>query len=83
MIAHKHILSRSRCIPYHKPNRIVKMVRMVRMERMERMEKMKSNPLDVSYYVGKSIILFTLFYCGMNWYHYKELREENEKDDKK
>jgi hypothetical protein len=71
MIAHKHILARSRCIPYHKPNKIVRMV------------KMKSNPLDVSYYVGKSIILFTLFYCGMNWYHYKELREENEKDDEK
>lgn len=37
-----------------------------------------------SYYVSKGIILFTLFYCSMNWWHYRSLREELEdKDDKK
>ena len=37
----------------------------------------------VSYYVGKSIILFTMFYTGLNYFHYKRLREEAEKDDDK
>lgn len=37
---------------------------------------------EVSYYVGKGIILFTMFYCTMNWYHYKTLREKHEKKDK-
>ena len=32
-----------------------------------------------SYYVGKSIILFTMFYTGLNYFHYKSLREEAEK----
>jgi hypothetical protein len=43
-----------------------------------------------SYLIGKSIVLFTMFYCGLNWFHYKQLREEmeeannaNEKDNKK
>jgi hypothetical protein len=31
-----------------------------------------------SYYVGKSIILFTMFYTGLNYFHYKNLREEAE-----
>ncbi len=35
----------------------------------------------VSYYVGKSIILFTMLYCTMNWWHYKTLRESQEKKD--
>ena len=40
-----------------------------------------SNPdwMEVSYFVGKSIILFTMFYSGLNWLHYKKLREDNEK----
>jgi len=33
-----------------------------------------------SYYVGKSIILFTMFYSGLNYFHYKNLREEAEKE---
>lgn len=36
-----------------------------------------------SYYIGKSIILFTMFYSGLNYYNYKRLREEAEKDDDK
>jgi len=36
----------------------------------------------ISYFVGKSIILFTMFYCGMNWYHYRSIRKDVEKDDK-
>jgi len=35
-----------------------------------------------SYYVGKSVILFTMFYCTLNWWHYKQLNDEQE-DDKK
>ncbi len=37
----------------------------------------------VSYYVGKSIILFTMFYCTLNWAHYRRLRKDNEDKDKK
>ena len=33
-----------------------------------------------SYYVGKSIILFTMFYSGLNYFYYKNLREEAEKE---
>lgn len=35
--------------------------------------------VDVSYFVGKSIILFTMFYCGLNWLHYRDLTSK--KDD--
>lgn len=35
----------------------------------------------ISYYVGKSIILFTIFYTGLNYFHYKQLREDAEEDD--
>ena len=33
--------------------------------------------------VAKSIILYTLFYCTLNWMHYKRIREESEKKNKK
>lgn len=36
---------------------------------------------EVSYYVGKGIMLFTMFYCGMNWYHYREVRKQMEEDE--
>lgn len=35
-----------------------------------------------SYIIGKGIIVFTMFYCSLNWLHYKNLREQNEKDNK-
>lgn len=37
---------------------------------------------EVSYYVGKGIVLFTMFYCGMNWYHYRDLRKRMEEEDR-
>lgn len=38
-----------------------------------------------SYLVGKSIILFTMFYCTLNWWHYRRLNKELEEkeNDKK
>lgn len=36
---------------------------------------------QVSYYVGKSIVLFTMFYCGLNWLHYRDLRKKREEDN--
>lgn len=36
-----------------------------------------------SYYIGKGIILFTMFYCSMNWLHYRNLRIKNEEENKK
>lgn len=35
---------------------------------------------EVTYYTGKSIILFTMFYCGMNWTHYRDLRKKDDED---
>jgi hypothetical protein len=31
---------------------------------------------NTSYYVGKGIVLFTMFYTGLNYFHYKQLRED-------
>lgn len=40
---------------------------------------------DSSYYLSKGIILFTMFYCTMNWWHYRSIRKdiETDEDDKK
>jgi hypothetical protein len=35
----------------------------------------------VSFYVGKSIMLFTMFYCGLNYFYYKEQHEKNKNKD--
>lgn len=35
-----------------------------------------------SYIVGKGIVLFTLYYCTMNWWFYRRTREDIEKNDK-
>lgn len=35
----------------------------------------------VSYYVGKSIVLFTMMYCGLNYFHYRQQRQDSENDD--
>lgn len=34
------------------------------------------------YYVSKGVILFTMFYCSMNYFYYRRQREEMEKQDK-
>ena len=36
-----------------------------------------------SYIVGKGIILFTLYYCTMNWWYYRRTGEDMNKDKKK
>lgn len=36
----------------------------------------------VTYFVGKGIILFTMFYCTLNWWFYKTEREREEERDK-
>ena len=36
--------------------------------------------VEMSYYLGKGIILYTMFYCGLNYFMYKQMREEYEKD---
>jgi hypothetical protein len=37
----------------------------------------------INYFVGKGIILFTMFYCSMNWFMYKRIREKTEETKKK
>lgn len=36
-----------------------------------------------AYYIGKSIILFTTFYCALNWWYYKSLRNPFDEDNTK
>lgn len=37
----------------------------------------------ISYFIGKGIILFTMFYCTLNWAHYRQLRKDYEDKKKK
>lgn len=37
----------------------------------------------ISYFVGKSVILFTMFYCTLNWHYYRTQRKQQEKHDNK
>ena len=65
------------------PGRVVvqKNVRLVARPRLVKPVRAISTPdwMEVSYFVGKSVILFTMFYSGLNWLHYKKVREDNEK----
>ena len=36
-----------------------------------------------SYIIGKGIILFTMFYCSMNWIFYRGMRIDLEKEEEK
>lgn len=31
------------------------------------------------YFIGKSVVLFTIFYCSMNWVYYRRMRKDMEK----
>ena len=31
--------------------------------------------------IGEGVIYFTIFYCGLNWLHYRRIRHHNEKND--
>ncbi len=42
------------------------------------MRKVITKSFDMTYYFGKSIILFTLFYCSMNWRYYRGTRKDLE-----
>lgn len=37
-----------------------------------------SEVVDASYYVGKGITLFAMFYCTMNWWMYKRINDEDQ-----
>lgn len=39
-------------------------------------------PNSIMYYTGKSIILFTMFYCSLQWMHYRRMRIDVEKQKK-
>lgn len=34
---------------------------------------------ETSYFIGKNILLFTFFYCGLNYLHYKQLNDKDKK----
>jgi hypothetical protein len=52
--------SRQPCIA---PNRIPQIQHTVR----------TAVPIDTTYYTGKTIILFTMFFCGLQWAYYRQL----------
>jgi hypothetical protein len=35
-------------------------------------------PIDITYFTGKAIILFTMFYCGLQWDYYRSQQENND-----
>ncbi len=39
--------------------------------------------IKTSHYIGESIILFTIFYSTLNWFHYRNIRKNIEKNNKK
>ncbi len=45
------------------------------------------NPIESlefsSYIVGKGIIFFTMLYTTLNWWNYKQIREDYERENKK
>ena len=46
--------------------------------------KVQSSTIEtVTYIVGKGIILFTMFYCGLNWMYYRDIRIKSEEEDDK
>lgn len=38
--------------------------------------------MDAVTLLGHSVVYFTMFYCGLNWYFYRSIRKEQEKKDK-
>lgn len=37
---------------------------------------------SLTYFVGKGITLFTMFYCSLNWWYYRSLQDrDRQKDD--
>lgn len=70
---HYKIASKPLKNPMYQPIRLVNKPRILTIN--------KNNISDieaVSYVVGKSIMLFTMFYCGLNYFFYKKMREDNE-----
>lgn len=64
----QHVVRKSVMMPTRKPD--------VRM----RVSPDMLDTLNVtSYFVGKGIILFTMFYCTMNWAYYRGIRKDMEK----
>lgn len=39
--------------------------------------------IDASSYIGRSLTLFTMFFCGMNWVYYKEINKKLDSEDEK
>jgi hypothetical protein len=37
------------------------------------------NPIETSYFVGKSVTLFVMFYTSLQWMFYRKQREDRDK----
>lgn len=47
-----------------------------------RANSLNNDIVSMSYFVGKGIIAFTFFYTTLNYFFYKQLREDYEEDNK-
>lgn len=47
-----------------------------------RVKSFDNDVVTMSYFIGKGVIAFTFFYTSLNYFHYKRLREEYEKENK-
>lgn len=76
------IIKRSPPPLHHLKNNIVPSRVVDRKPRLFQRPKAATITIDLiesSYFIGKGIILFTMFYCTMNWWFYKRTREDIEK----
>lgn len=74
-------------VKLYKKSKLIKCKHIYKIPILRSKTIVKSDILDTinttSYIVGKGIILFTMFYCTINWYHYKELNNKYEKEKEK
>lgn len=77
-------VSYTKCVPRVTPRRCVTVLS-PRHSTVMRITPSEAGLIQASYVAGKSVILFTMFYCGLNWLHYRNMRimQDQEEDKKK
>lgn len=77
------ISKRALYLPRVQPKCVLAMKRQSRPQRMQVITQANIAVLDdVTCLVGHSIVYFTMFYCGLNWYYYRSIRKDNERNTK-
>ena len=87
MIKHITTLSRPKIILYNfrtsrpilSPTSNLKFNKRVNLIRTRLSPELIDSINTSSYIIGKGIILFTMFYCSMNWIYYRRMRRAKKK----